>query len=292
LFVTWGALTYFPLLRAVQLNQASLLVSACLGTGAWLSLRGRVTAAGAICAVAAAFKPQFALILPLVACHSRRMAISGLGALAVLGLASLAYGGVGNHIHSLKVVLPQLAGGYAFYPNQAWSATFLRLAGVPAFDFVLPPSVPWARITGTVCAAATLLAGSWVLLVSGRRSDVRGQAPLALLFAWLVTTLASPISWEHHYVPALFIFAWLFREAWAGRVSRVTVALAAAAAPGIACYFEVRHWPHHPVAILAMSYRLWATLALALGVALHLLRRPGARNPIGSDSRPDLYPPR
>jgi hypothetical protein len=195
----------------------------------------------------------------------------------VLGLASLAYGGLDNHLRYLTDVLPKLATGYAFYPNQTWSGTFLRLSGTTPFAFALPPAATWVRVAGGLCAVVTLAAGAGILFVSGRRrAAAEDDAPLVLLFAWLVVTLASPVSWEHHYTPALFLFAWLFGEARSGRTSRTTVALACAAAPLVAGYLDVSTWPNHWASVLGMSYLLFGALLLAAGAARHLLRPPPA----------------
>lgn len=275
-FLVWGAFVFHPLLQAVHLNQASLLVATCFGAGTLLARHRRIVAAGAACALAAAFKPQLAVVPLLVAMCSRRFGWSALLTLALVGLLSLAYAGFDNHWRYLTVVLPQLADGYAFHPNQAWNGFFLRLAGASPHEFTLAEPVPWLRAVGITMSIAMLGVGAAVLRGFARRTKDDDQLPLAMLFAWQIVTLASPISWEHHYIPALFVFAWLLREACAGRASRATVVLAALAAPAIAGYIDVRSWSQHPVAVFAMSYVLWGGLLLAAAVACHLLRRPPA----------------
>ncbi len=273
-FVAWSALTFFPLLRAVELNQASLLVAVCIGASARVVARGRVAAAGAACAMAAAFKPQMAVVPLLVAVYSRPFVRAALVTLAAAGLASLAYGGIANHWRYVSVVLPQMARGYAFHPNQSWSAFFLRLGGASPLEFELPTPAPWGGTASIMAAGAMVAAGALVLLRSARRPGAADQLPLVVLFAWQVATLASPIGWEHHYVPALFVLAWLLREALAGRASRTTVLCAAFAAPAIGGFIDVRSWPGHPIAVVAASYVLWGALLLAIAPAMHLLRRP------------------
>ncbi len=275
-FVAWSGLTFFPLLRAVQLNQASLLVAVCIGASACLVARGKVAAAGAVCALAAAFKPQLAVVPLLAAACSRPFARSALVTLAVALLASLVYGGIHNHWRYLSVVLPQLAEGYAFYPNQSWSAFFLRLGGASPLEFELATAAPWVGTASLLAAGAMVVAGAFVLLRSARRPAASEQLSLAVLFAWQVATLASPISWEHHYVPALFVLAWLLGEALVGRASRTTILCAAFAAPAIAGFVDVRGWSHGPVAVIGSSYVLWGGLLLAIASSTHLLRRPTA----------------
>lgn len=272
--LVWGGFLFHPLLQAVYLNQASLFVAASLGAGVVLAERRRVAVAGVLCAFAAAWKPHLACVPLLVLLCDRRFAVWAFAASGVLGVVSLAYAGFDNHWRYLTVVLPQLADGYAFHPNQSWNAFFLRLGGAPFLEFELAPSWEWTRAASLVVTAVVLVTGAWVLRAHARRPEREGQLPLVILFAWLVATLASPVSWEHHYVPALFVFAWLLREALGGRASRATVVLAALAAPAIAGYVDVRSWSLHPVAVVAMSYVLWGGLLLAVAVASHLLRRP------------------
>jgi hypothetical protein len=169
--------------------------------------------------------------------------------------------------------LPRLGPGYAFYANQSFSGLLHRLApNIDIATFALaPPSsfVSW----GSGLLGAALYAGSLVFAWRWRRR--RPPAALLLAWAWLVTTLVSPISWEHHYAPALFLFLLLWREARAGRLvelGRTSVALFGAAFVLLASYFEVR-------SLAGALPRLFVSHTFAGGLVLWLtLTRCLARN--------------
>jgi hypothetical protein len=263
-FVAVGAMGMYPLLRAVELNQSTLLVSVLVGASLLLAAHRRDAAAGAVFALAAAFKPQLAVVVALVALRSRRFAIGGAATLAGLGLVSLAFGGIANHVRYVTTVLPPLSGGYAFYPNQSWNGLFLRLSGASPFDFALPHASPSVRTTSAAAALATLALG--VLVLRGTRSARRAEPGLALIvaFAWIVVTLASPVSWEHHYAPALFVFAILFRNA--DSIPSRARALACVSFPLIAGYIDVRGFGG-VLGHLAMSYGMLGGWLLAAALA-------------------------
>jgi len=259
LFTAIAACCFYPLLRAVELNQATLLSSVFIGASLVLAQRGRIGWAGVACALAATFKPQLALVVPLVAIRSRRFGWTGLAAFAGMGIASLVYGGFANHVRYLSAVLPRLSGGYAFYPNQSWSGTLLRLDGVFPYDFALHQPATWIRIVSMVLSLATLAIA--VIVLRRETLDGRDGLPLSIGLAWLFVTLASPISWEHHYVPAIFVLAILVRR---------TNVLACVAIPFVAGYFDVNGWSGNAFGRLAMSYLLAGAIVLTVATVREL----------------------
>lgn len=270
LFAGLSGLGFYPLLRAVELNQATLFAAVALGASMLLARRGSDAWAGAACALAAAFKPQLALVVPLVLFRSRRFATAGAAALGALGLASVAWGGATNHLRYASAVLPRLSGGYAFYPNQSWSATLLRLDGAPPWDFALHQPSAWVRVLSFALGIATLAVAVATLRAAARHAKGDDTLALTIGLAWLFVTLASPISWEHHFVPALFVFAIGFRRAMAGALAGAPRALLAASFPLVAGYLDVRGWDGGLAGRLAMSYLFAGALALAAGLSLEL----------------------
>lgn len=272
-----AALLFYPLLRAVELNQATLLVAVLLGASLLLAQRGYDGAAGAVCAASAMFKPQLALVAPLLYFSSRRFALSAAASLVGLGAASVVYAGVANHVRYVSSVLPRLSGGYAFYPNQSFSGTLLRLSGAYPYDFDLHQPPAWMRVVGAAFTVAVLTGGLWLQRRAAARSSTRDGLVLALLASWLTVTLASPISWEHHYAPALFAFAVLFGRAVSGDSTRAAVVGGAAAFPLVAGYLDVRFWSGSFLGRLAMSYLLLGALVLTATIVYELLWAPVGR---------------
>ncbi len=266
-----AVLLFYPLLRAVELNQATLLVTVLLGASLLLAQRGYTGTAGAVCAASAVFKPQLALVAPLVFFSSRRFVAYAAASLVGLGAASIVYAGVANHVRYVSSVLPRLSGGYAFYPNQSFSGTLLRLSGAYPYDFDLHQPPAWMRVVGAALTLAVLGGGVWLERRAATTARGRDGLVLALLAAWLTVTLASPISWEHHYAPALFVFAVLFGRAVRGVSTRASVVGGAAAFPLVAGYLDVRFWSASFFGRLAMSYLLFGALVLTAAIVYELL---------------------
>jgi hypothetical protein len=272
-------LVHYPLARAVELNQATVVVTLFLGS-AWLAIQeGRARAAGVALALATAIKPHYVLMLPLLALgagQQRRAAAWTLLAGAALAALSLAYAGVRNHLDYVTEVLPTLTNGYAFYPNHSWNGLWNRLLHpMLALDhFALAPPSGAVRALSAVSSALTYAVG---LGLAWRWRRVGGPPAWRFGFAWLVATLVSPIAWEHHYAPALFLFASLWavaREGW--RLPRWLPAAAGVSFALIAGYFEVRRL-EGAAARLLVSYVFLGALLLAAIVALGLERRAAER---------------
>ncbi|XXT14538.1 glycosyltransferase 87 family protein [Sorangium sp. So ce429] len=261
---------FYPLVRAVMLNQSTLVVTLLLGLG-WLSLRkGAELAAGAALAAAIALKPQLVLMLPLLAWHTRRAVVAALASGCVLLVASLSYAGLQNHVDYVAIVLPALASGYAFYPNQSWNAFFQRLlTDCSVFRFeIAPPSaaVHWLSLAGGLLTYAV------ALLLSRRFLRDPALGPQVFGFAWLTSTLVSPVAWEHHYAPAIFVFvaSWeAYREHGRALPARLAF-LFVASFIAIASYFEVLAWSS-VAARLLVSYVFYGGLLLMVASAALLL---------------------
>jgi hypothetical protein len=265
------AILFYPLVHAIQLNQATVLVTTLAG-GAMLALdRKRPALAGLLLGATFAIKPQLVLVLPFLVWRARPAVISAIATSLVLLLASLAYAGIDNHVDYVTRVLPTLSAGYAYYANQSWSALVQRsfFTGDISF-FALTPAPYGVRALGWGLGALSYGAGMAMVW----RWREREVAPALLLgLGWLVATMTSPIAWQHHYAPALFVFAMLLRAAEQDarlRVPAVTVPLAAAFAL-MASYFEVRGL-HGAVSRLAVSYLLFGAALLATSLAVLLER--------------------
>jgi hypothetical protein len=267
-----ACILFYPLVHAVQLNQATLVVTVAIG-GAWLALDAeRPATAGVAFALALAIKPQLALALPLMLWHAPRMVAAAAVAAAVLAVSSFAYAGVANNVDYVTRVLPALSRGYAYYANQGFNGFFYRW--VPGGDigiFAQRPRSPVVDVLTLLAAAGVLTAAALQL----RRS--RAVEPAwAFGIAWLAATMVSPICWQHHYSPALFAFALLARALHDRPALRARYATPAAIAFTLmAIYLEVR--PAQGVlARLSVSYVLFGALALG-ATFVRVAREPRAQ---------------
>lgn len=263
-----GPVLFFPLVHAVQLNQATLAVTALVG-GAFISLQSdRRVLAGVLFGAASAIKPQLALLLPLLVFHARATVVSALATGAAFFGASLAYAGWANHVTYASHVLPTLSRGYAYFANQSVNGLLQRLfveTDIGVFRFA-PPSTP-VRVLTALIALGAYGAAFELNRRLPRRADL---APLVLSFSWLVCTMISPIAWQHHYAPALFVIVLLHREA--RRELYVPCALAFVL---LATYFEVRML-RGPVARVLVSQVFFGAAALLFAVVRALRLRASA----------------
>ena len=265
-FGALGALLFYPLLRALELNQASLIVGVAVG-GALLAARGgRGWLAGILIGAAAAFKPQLGVILVLSWWHDRRVTLGGLGFLGASLALAVGITGLQNHIDYVRLVLPPLSAGYAFFPNQSLHGAVLRLAGAEYYGFALATPAAGVRVLVLVLAALTLLAVAWSVRRDARRGGDRARRlPLVLGLAWICATFVSPVSWEHHYIPALFVLALLLRDSLEGTLSRSALVLATLSVPLVSTYFDVPAF-HGDAMRLASSSMLIGLLLLGAAV--------------------------
>ena len=266
---------FLPMVRSLELNQASLYVALFVGA-AWVALdRGADGAAGVFLALAAAVKPHLFAMAPLLVFHARRAATAALVAAAGLLVASLALAGIENHVTYLTHVLPEAARGYAFFPNQSIGGLLHRLvspAPIDTFELMAPnPAV----MRATLALGAGLYAAALVVVARARRRvDLRREA---FALAWLVTTMIAPIAWGHHYAAALFPLAWLVGRVRDGaeRDARRLVVVALGCAL-LGSYFVVGGLRGAGPRLLA-SYGLAGALLCAAAFARTLLS--GARQP-------------
>jgi len=261
---------FLPMVRSLELNQASLYVAAFVGA-AWVALdREAEVPAGIFLALAAAVKPHLFAVVPLLAFHARRTALAACVAGVALGAASLGYAGLANHVTYVTHVLPEAARGYAFYPNQSFGGMLHRLlsnAPLDAFELMAPDGTV---MRATLLLGAALYLATFVVMFRARaRKDLRREA---LAVGWLVTTMIAPIAWGHHYAAALFPLAWLVgqvrdgAERGAARFAAVAVGCAL-----VGSYFVVDALSGAAARMLA-SYGLFGGLLAAGAFAAPLVR--------------------
>ena len=249
-------LFWHPLLRALELNQAMVLITALIGASLLAIRRGKDVVAGIAYAMAIAIHPLLALAVPLLYWHARRVLVSATLAGFALALISVAYAGWAAHVDYLTRVLPSLSTGYAFYSNQSWSGLVGRLLHPEAaLSFEMMSYEPLVRVASWALGGLTYL---YIALQirglprdAGLRVDVFG-------LAWLAVTLAVPISLNHHYAPAIFCLVMLYQRFMAFTPARQEASTAVTrvlmlSAVLMAAYVEVRGFAN-PAALIAASY--------------------------------------
>jgi hypothetical protein len=267
------ALFFYPVLKGFALGQVQVWIGAAFAAAFWCWLTGRGALAGALLAVCAMIKPQLALMFVLGLLRADWPLCAGflVTGLAGVGL-SLLYFRPSDYVGYLRVLSQVSRYGEAYYPNQSVNGLLHRLlfngdsTRWPRHGYAPYHPVVYA---GTVISTLCFIAAS--LWVRPRPRGIGRGADFAL--AALVSTMASPVAWEHHYGVLAPIFAFLLPPLWkyrpAGRWTMPVLAASYVLASnfiGVANRFRTV-----PVANVVQSYLLAA--ALVVGVLLVRLRR-------------------
>lgn len=271
------SLCFYPTLRAFQCGQVSLAMLFLLASALWFLERGKDTAAGVLVALGAAVKLTPAiLILFFIAARRYRAAVASIVAGAAAIVVSVAGAGWENHVVFVRDFLPALSRGAATFANQSLAGTLDRIfldQTMNSFVFVAEPG--WLTVVNRAASISILLAS----LLLARKIAAGGADPApGYSLVVLASLIASPISWEHHFVLALIPIAVLTRRMVAGGEATLPGALLLAsgwALLGANAYDLIRH--HFPYALgrVAVSYAFAGSVLLA---ALLVMRAVGMRS--------------
>jgi alpha-1,2-mannosyltransferase len=282
--IVFASFCFYPTFRAFQCGQVSILIFFLLTGALWCLERDRQAAAGSLVAVAAAVKLTPAiLIFFFLAARRRRAALwaalAGIAAFAV----SILGAGWRNQVTFVRDFLPALSRGAATFANQSLAGALNRLfldTTMNVFEFI-SEEPGWLKALTRV-AALVLLAAS--LFLARRMALHGGDAAAGYALVVLASLIASPISWEHHFILALIPIAVLIlgiREQ--GAISYVEVALLSGGYVLLAtnAYDLIRRFFPYALGRIAISYAffgavlLWVLIALRKGGEGPLARRPG-----------------
>lgn len=274
--VLFVSLCFYPTFRAMQCGQVSVLIFSLVCGALWLLRRRHDLSAGALVGLAAAIKltPVVLVAWFLAARRYRAAAGAGVAAGAAL-LVSVAGAGIENHLRFAGEILPALSRGAATFANQSLPGFLARIGmetTMNAFQFVDEPRWLWliARAGSATVLLASLLLGRRLALAGGEDGAAAG---LGLMITG--SLIASPISWEHHWIQALVPLAVLVTLA--VRRERVPGWEAAALAAGYVLIavnaYDLIRW-HFPYAAgrLAISYALYGGFIVWMLLARRSLR--------------------
>ena len=268
-------LLYYPLAKALQLTQVSVLIWFCHVLAAWLLQRRYDVAAGFALAFGASIKPHYVLVPLLCALAPRfpRRALAACAAgLLLSACVSLLYAGWADCVEYVFGTLPTLSAGYSYLPNQSLNGLLLRsFTGEDPAVFNLATSVQWIQL-------ASVLFGLGVLAAAARAcrrrsaSACEDDALLPLAIALAAVVIASPVSWIHHYVLLTIPYCVAYRRLSApgGRSRRLEAALFASVVL-VGWFFDARHLSGFPLALLG-GLEFYGALAL-FACLLALVRR-------------------
>lgn len=247
-----------PVRETYALGQVNLVLM-CAICCDLLVLRGRWT--GLIIGLAAGIKLTPLVFVVFLVLVGRRAAAARAVAVFVstvlVGLLLVPTSAVDYWTHTVWDA--GRVGGIEFVRNQSVNGVLMRLLGQE------PPTALWLAVAAPLAVAVLLLAAAvWR----------RGDRDVAVLLAAGSMLLASPISWDHHWVwaaPALLVLARRARPVLTGLWACLLVVGCRFLAPaGEGRELTWTWWQH----LLGNGY-VWLLLATAAAVAVQL-RRPQA----------------
>ena len=209
LVVVCAALLFYPAMRAYRNGQMQAWINALFAVALAAYARNRPLPAGAFLACAALIKPQMGLFALWAALRRKPgMLAAFVATLGVGAVATASWLGVAPFVGYFDVLQHIAQRGETFYPNQSVNGFMNRLVGNgSSVDF--GDSMPEPN---SIVAVATGLSSLLFLILALVPVRTRVASPLDFAFMGLVSTLASPIAWEHHYGVLLPAFALLARS--------------------------------------------------------------------------------
>jgi len=265
LATVFGAFFFMPITLAYSLGQAQIFLDLFFTLLVLFWVERKERPAGVMMALLAMVKPQFGLLLLWAALRRRWNALAaGVATLGVGGAVSLAVFGVRNNLDYVGVMAGLSRKAQSHYANQSIFGLLNRAIfngeNLPYHPYFYPPFVPWIYgVTLATTAVLVLLA-----LAYPWRERAGGMADLAAMA--VVSVIATPMAWEHHYGVMLPIFAWL----WFGQYRRgagSAWALALAWVPIADFLSPLNLLAAIPVANVLQSYMYFGALLL-LGLLL------------------------
>ena len=223
--VTAACLLFYPITHGLYLGQIQTILTFGFAAAFFCWISGREKASGAILGVMALVKPQYALFLLWAALRRRLGALaSGIAAFVTGVLASCCVFGFHNNVDYLKVLHFIAMHGESYVTNQSMNGLLNRLlfngSNLIWMENAFAPFNPIV-FAGTILSSFALVGLSLFFPWGSSRKSGADDFACCLL----VTTMASPVAWEHHYGILFPIFIWLWFRKPASAVSRSRVIL-------------------------------------------------------------------
>jgi hypothetical protein len=214
-----AGLVFNPLVSAAILGQIQALLTLGFALAFLCWLTGKEAWAGAILGSMMLVKPQYGVFL-LWALVRRKFsaAVSALVCCATGFAVSCAVFGFKNNLDYIRVLQYIGRRGESYYPNQSINGILNRLRGSADFlRFDVRHFAPEDAFVFWGTMASTMLLLLIAIFYPWGKERRGGAGDFACIL--LVSTMASPIAWNHHYAILLPIFVWLWFDDYAWRKS-------------------------------------------------------------------------
>jgi hypothetical protein len=261
--VMLGSFWFDPNLICFALGQVQILLSLGFAIAFYFWMTGSELRAGAILGLLSLVKPQYGLLLLWTAVRRRWGAFAAGVVFFFGGLAcSILVFGLHNNLGYLSVLRILSRQGESFELNQSMNGLLNRLLfnGENLLWRTEPSTIPPFNhyvYAGSLLSTVVLLAFGF--LYPWGRERRGGVADFS--FMAIVSTIASPVAWEHHYGILLPIFVWLWFSEYSEKTKGWHTALLATAYVLVAdrLVFMNLLW-NIPVANLLQSYTYFGGL--------------------------------
>ncbi len=212
------ACTFYPLVKGHSLGQLQVFLNMLIAAGLLAYISDRPALSGVAFGLVCLMKPQLSLVLLWGLLRRQWPLVLGMTAVVIAGLAlSVAVFGWQSHLDYVRVLRAIGERGEVFWPNQSVNGLVNRFIGngdavrwTPLQYAAYHPAVYWLTLLTSGALLAIALAGPPSAADRGRRA-----ADLCVIV--LVSTMASPVAWEHHYGMLLPVLAVAFPLALAHR---------------------------------------------------------------------------
>jgi alpha-1,2-mannosyltransferase len=206
-------LFFYPVIHALNMGQIQIWIDALIAASVLAWLKDRKTLSGAMAGLTCVFKPQASiLLLWAIASRDWQFVRGFICVVAVIAVISIHRFGWTNHFDYLDVLNFLSKHGESFYANQSLMGLLHRLAGNgPNLIWeanAFPAFIGWIYRVTSLASLALFIFLIWLSAKSHRTADISGYA-----FAIILTILAAPIAWEHHYGAILPFFLPLLARA-------------------------------------------------------------------------------
>jgi len=285
--LAFAGLAFNPLVSGADLGQIQTLLTLGFTLAFLCWLAGKEAWAGAILGSMMLVKPQYAMFLLWALVRRKYHAAAAALVCAATGFAaSCAVFGWKNNLDYIRVLQYIGRRGESFYPNQSVNGMLNRLTTSGDIAFFnarqFPPEshfVFWGTMASTLLllllALFFPLGKGWQGKDGQGRQRRGGAADFACIL--LVSTMASPIAWSHHYAILFPIFVWLWfgdyawkKNGWERILIAVAYFLTSNMIPPTLSLMDLPGWN-----VLIMNLYLGAILVLVL------LFRSGTKAPTG-----------
>ena len=208
----------YPLLKGYSLGNAQTFLSFGFTLLLLLWSSGQERASGVTAALLTFVKPQFVLLLVWMAVRKRwNAAAAFLVTAAVLLVLSVLVFGLQNNLDYVHVLAGLSRKAQSHFANQSMFGTLNRMIGngenISYTPLLYTPYIRWVYLT--TVGTALLLVAAVLLFPWGRMRGSAGD----LAAMGIVSVIASPMAWEHHYgiVPAVLAWMWFAHACWQRR---------------------------------------------------------------------------